>query len=187
MTTRNNLFALAAALTLASPAAFAGAHTSAKAAPATKAAPAAKAAAPAKAATPATATAKMQLTISKIQAERQQMLAENLPLTAEQAPAFWKTYRDYSNEAGKLFQREGQLMLEFINNFDNLSQEEAKSLLDDFLKVETSFLKLKKKYVSRYRKVLSETQTFRYFQIQAKIDDILAYEMGKNIPMVSTK
>jgi hypothetical protein len=181
MTTRNNLFALAAALTLASPAAFAGAHTAAKAAPATKAAPAAKAA------TPATATAKMQLTISKIQAERQQMLAENLPLTAEQAPAFWKTYRDYSNEAGKLFQREGQLMLEFINNFDNLSQEEAKSLLDDFLKVETSFLKLKKKYVSRYRKVLSETQTFRYFQIQAKIDDILAYEMGKNIPMVSTK
>jgi len=79
MTTRNNLFALAAALTLASPAAFAGAHTAAKAAPATKAAPAAKAA------TPATATAKMQLTISKIQAERQQMLAENLPLTAEQA------------------------------------------------------------------------------------------------------
>jgi polyhydroxyalkanoate synthesis regulator phasin len=181
MTTRNNLFALAAALTLASPAAFAGAHTAAKAAPATKAAPAAKAA------TPATATAKMQLTISKIQAERQQMLAENLPLTAEQAPAFWKTYREYSNEAGKLFQKEGQLMLEFINNFDNLSQEEAKSLLDDFLKVETSFLKLKKKYVSRYRKVLSETQTFRYFQIQAKIDDILAYEMGKNIPMVSTK
>jgi len=175
MTARKNLFALAAALTLASSAAFAGAHT------------AAKAATPAPAATPATDTAAMQLTISQVQAERQQIVAENLPLTAEQAPAFWKTYREYSNERAKLVQSEGQLMLEFINNFDDLSQEQAKSLLDDFLKVENSSLKLKKKYVSRYRKVLSETQTFLYFQIEAKMDDVLAYEMSQLIPLASPK
>ena len=174
MTTRNNLLALAAALTLASPAAFSGAHTTAPAAPAA-------------AATPATDTAAMQLTISQVQAERQQIVAENLPLTAEQAPAFGKPTVSIPTNEPKLVQSEGQLMLEFINNFDNLSQQQAKSLVDDFLKVENGYLKLKKKYLSRYRKVLSETQTFRYFQIEAKMDDVLAYEMSQLIPLVSSK
>ncbi|MDG2155800.1 MAG: hypothetical protein P8M26_07645, partial [Gammaproteobacteria bacterium] len=165
----------AAALTLASSAAFAGAHT------------AAKAATPAPAATPATDTAAMQLTISQVQAERQQIVAENLPLTAEQAPAFWKTYREYSNERAKLVEQEGQLILEFINNYDNLSEKQAKDLIDSFLKVDNGYLKLKKKYVSRYRKSLSETQTFRYFQIENKMDDILAYEMSSLIPLIMPK
>ena len=127
--------------------------------------------------------AAIQLTISQIQAGRQQIVAENLPLTAEQAPAFWETYREYANERAKLSDQELSLIMEFRNNFDDLSEESAKELVDDYLKLEQSTLKLKKKYLGKFRKVLSQTQTLRYFQIENKLDDILAYEVAQIIPL----
>ena len=139
--------------------------------------------APATNPTPANQTAAMQLTISQLQANRQQVVAENLPLTAGQAEDFWNLYREFSNERAKLVEQEVKLILDFRNNFDNLSEDQAKALLDNYLKIETQSQKLTKKYINRYRKVLTQTQTLRYFQIENKLDDILAFEMAQVIPL----
>ena len=127
--------------------------------------------------------AAMQLTISEIQANRQRVVAENLQLTAEQAPAFWETYRDYANERAKLSEKEVTLIVEFANNYDNMSEEAAKQLVDDHIKIEKNTLKLKQKYLPKFRKVLSQIQTLRYFQIENKLDDIMAYEVNLVIPL----
>ncbi len=167
MTIRKSALALGASLSLVASFAIAGGHTEA----------------PAANPTPADQTAAMQLTISQMQANRQQVVAENLPLTAEQSEGFWNIYREFSNERAKLVEQEVKLILEFRNNFDNLSQDQAKTLLDDYLKIEAKSQKLTKKYINRYRKVLTQTQTLRYFQIENKLDDILAYEMAQVIPL----
>ncbi len=165
MNLRNAFIALGACITLAQPA-FSGGHEGAGAA-----------------AAPADETAAVQLAISQIQANRQQVVAENLPLTAEQAPQFWEIYRDYAADRAKLADKEVALILEFRDNFDDLSDEMAKRLLDDYLEVDTKAIKLKKKYLKKFRTVLTETQTLRYFQIENKLDDILAYETAQIIPL----
>src|SRR5262245_38207686 len=45
------------------------------------------------------------LSRAEIQTERQAIVAENLPLSEEQAKAFWPVYRDYRAAAAKLGDR----------------------------------------------------------------------------------
>jgi len=167
MTIRTDFLALGICLSLAGTTAFAGGHESGE--------PTAQIA--------ADETAAMQLSISQIQAGRQQVVAENLPLTAEQAPEFWAIYREYANKRAALSEQDIKLILEFSNNFDNLSEDGAKQLVDDYLKIEEKTLKLKQSYLRKFRKVLTQTQTLRYFQIENKLDDIIAYEVAQIVPL----
>ena len=167
MTIRKVFLALSVCLGLVANTAIGGAHASAQSA----------------ASVSADEIAAMQLIVSEIQAGRQQIVAENLALTAEQAPLFWETYRQYTNERALLSKQEIKLIVDFSNSYDNLSQETAKQLVDDYIKMESQAMKLKKKYLKKFRKVLTETQTMRYFQIEHKLDNIISYEISQLVPL----
>lgn len=56
-------------------------------------------------------------------------------------------------------------------------------MLDDFMKLQDDILRLQKKYLSNFRKVLSEKKTLRYFQIENKMDTIIEYDLAQVVPL----
>ena len=120
---------------------------------------------------------------AQIQSNRQALVAENLGLTAEESEKFWPVYRQFQTERNKLVDRRVELLIRFRDNFDSLTNDQARKLLDDYLKFADDRNKLRKKYARIFARVLPEKKVLRYFQIENKIDTIIEYDLAQVVPL----
>ena len=119
-----------------------------------------------------------------IQADRQAIVAEALPLTDDQAKAFWPLFREYRGEMEKLGDRAVDLMLDYAKNMDTLTDEKAAALLDEYLKIQRDEIKVKQAWLPKFRKVLPPKTVTRFYQIEGKLDTLLRFEAAAQIPLV---
>lgn len=126
----------------------------------------------------------MQMVRDKIRADKKLLIAENLPLTAAEAKAFWPVYDRYQQELSALNDRMIKLIREYANNYQTMSDQTAKRLMDEYLAIDAARLKLRQAYLPRFRKVLREKQVARYYQLENKVQTAVAYELAAEIPLV---
>jgi hypothetical protein len=126
----------------------------------------------------------MQMVRDKIRADKKLLIAEHLPLTAAEAKAFWPVYDRYQGELSALNDRMIKLIKEYANNYQTMSDQTAKKLIDEYLAIEAARLKIRQAYVPRFRKVLRERQVARYYQIENKIQAAVSYDLAAEIPLV---
>ena len=126
----------------------------------------------------------MEIVKEKIRTDKKLFIASNMQLTESEAKSFWPVYEAYQAELGKLREREGKLIEEFATNFESMSDDVAKKLLDDSLSIDSDHQKLRQSYLSKIRGVLPDKKVARYYQLESKIDAVLEYEMARRIPLV---
>jgi hypothetical protein len=126
----------------------------------------------------------MQMVRDKIRADKKLLIAENLSLTAAEAKAFWPVYDRYQQELSALNDRMIKLIREYANNYQTMSDQTAKKLMDEYLAIDAARLKLRQAYLPRFRKVLREKQVARYYQLENKVQAAVAYELAAEIPLV---
>jgi hypothetical protein len=126
----------------------------------------------------------MDLVKEKIRTDKKLFIATNLQLTESEAKDFWPVYDAYQAQLGKLGDREIKLINEFAANYETMSDDVAKNLLDDSLSIDSDHLKLRQSYLSKFRGVLPDKKVARYYQLESKIDAVLEYEMARRIPLV---
>jgi hypothetical protein len=126
----------------------------------------------------------MQMLRDKIRADKKLLIAENLPLTEAEAKAFWPVYEKYQKEMSALNDRMIKLIREYANNYQAMSDQTAKKLMDEYLAIDAARLKIRQAYVPRFRKVLREKQVARYYQLENKAQAAVNYELAAEIPLV---
>ena len=124
------------------------------------------------------------LTRAEIQTERQAIVAANLPLTEEQAKAFWPLYREYRLEMAGLGDSYVKLIEDFAKNYEGLTDEQAKKLLEDMLSNQKQETKIKSDWISKFGKVMPMTAVARFYQIENKLDAIVRLEVAAEVPLV---
>lgn len=125
----------------------------------------------------------IELIKSQISTQRQALVAENLNLTEAQTDAFWPLYREFQSKRGPLIDRRIKLLQDFRDNFDGLTDEQSGDIIDRWLKLEDDIVKLRKQYVKKFRKILPEKATLRYFQVETKLDTIINYDLSRVTPL----
>jgi Spy/CpxP family protein refolding chaperone len=118
-----------------------------------------------------------------LQAERTKTVANNLQLTEAEAAKFWPLYNEYRGETSKLDDRALALLNDFAANYDALSDEKAKDLLKRQLALEDDRLKLRRGYVGKFEKVVPPKKVARYYQIERKLDAMVAFEAARSVPL----
>jgi G:T/U-mismatch repair DNA glycosylase len=126
----------------------------------------------------------MQMLRDKIRADKKLLIAENLPLTEAEAKAFWPVYEKYQKEMSALNDRMIKLIREYANNYQAMSDQTAKKLMDEYLAIDAARLKIRQAYVPRFRKVLREKLVARYYQLENKAQAAVNYELAAEIPLV---
>jgi hypothetical protein len=126
----------------------------------------------------------MQMVRDKIRADKKLIIAENLPLTPAEAKAFWPVYDSYQQELSALNDRMIKLIKEYANNYQTMSDQTAKKLMDEYLAIDAARLKIRQAYVPKFRKVLREKQVARYYQLENKVQAAVSYELAAEIPLV---
>lgn len=127
----------------------------------------------------------MDILRQKIQADKKLVVAQAMQLTDAEAPGFWPVYDAYQADLGKINAQLGQVIKAYAAAYraDTLTNEKAKELMDEVLKIEQAEVDLKKAHMPKLGAVVSQVKVARYLQIENKIRALLKYELAGDIPL----
>jgi hypothetical protein len=130
------------------------------------------------------ANANLDVLRDTIRANRKALVAVNLRLTDAEAKDFWPVYDRYEKDLKEVNDRLVQVLDDYSSHFKDLSDEQAKKLLDDYLAVEEDRAKLRRTYVADFGKTLPGKKVARFYQIENKMDAVIRYDLAATIPVV---
>lgn len=132
------------------------------------------------------ASTNMEILRQKIKADKKLVVAANMQLTEAEAKKFWPIYEAYQDDLDKLNKRLGKLIVEYaeVYNKGMVPDATAKKLLAEALAIEEAEVKMKRSYVPKLEKAVSEMKAARYIQIENKIRAIIRYELAAQVPLV---
>lgn len=128
----------------------------------------------------------MQILRDKIRADKKLVVATNMELTESEAKDFWPIYEQYQKDLQKINRRMANLLESYADDFRNksLTDEKAKNLIDEALKIDRAEADLKSTYAPKLSKALPITKAVRYLQIENKIRAVVKYDIASGVPLV---
>ena len=122
-----------------------------------------------------------------VKADRQAIVATNLPLTDTEARAFWPVYKEYRGDIEKLGDRAATLLTEYAANFETMTDEKASTFLKELMALERARVKVRESHGPKVLAVLPAVKAARFFQIENKLDAIVNMALASEIPLVPVK
>lgn len=124
---------------------------------------------------------------AELKADRQALVAANLPLSDGESKAFWPVYKEYRTDVEKLGDRLAKLIVAYAADFETMTDAKADAFFKDSLSIDRDKVALREKYVPRVRAVLPAKKAARFFQIENKLDAIVNVSLASEIPLVPVK
>lgn len=126
----------------------------------------------------------IELTRLALQRQRDDLVNQFMQLNLKEVGAFIPVYEEYRREMGKLGDRTQRVILDYAENQDNLSDQKALAMLDEWLKIKEAEVNLRMKSVEDFKRVLPPKKVLRFFQLDNKFDVIVNYNLSGSIPLV---
>ncbi len=120
-----------------------------------------------------------------VAAERKLIVATNVGLTDAEADAFWPVYNDYREAMRKVEDRRVNLLRELAAEFETLSGERAQEMLKTSMSIDEERIKIQRKHLKSFNKVLPLKKVVRYYQIESKLDTLIEADIAKSVPLVN--
>ena len=126
----------------------------------------------------------VELMRSDLRNGKTELLTEALKLSDADGAKFWPIQREYETELAKVGDQRIQLLKDYAANYDSLTAEMAKSLLDRAFKIESSRLTVLKKYTDKVAKAVSPSVAARFAQVEALVNSLIDLKLRAETPLV---
>ena len=131
---------------------------------------------------------KLQLDINiqrkVINDQRNTALAYNMSFTQIEKEKFWPVYREYREAMGSVGDKRVAVIVEYAEYMNSMSQARAKQLLDRSFAVQKESIKVKERYVRKFRKFLPDTKVVRLMQVENRMDSMIDLKLAEGIPLM---
>jgi hypothetical protein len=118
------------------------------------------------------------------QLERKAVVTEELAMTNAESVAFWPVYEAYSADLRAVDDRLLQLILDYAATYNNVSDDMARDMVDDYLDIEMDRLKVRSRYVRKFDDVLPPKTLARFIQLENKMNVIAQLYLAEEIPLI---
>lgn len=132
----------------------------------------------------AQAKAAIEAARAELRADREKLIAANLPLTSAQADAFWPLYRQYAADRAKAWDLRIQVVLDYAAAYPEVDDATAADLVKRSLKWNREMTRLTESYVKKFNRILPATTVMRLLQIESRIDTAIAMRLQGGMPLV---
>jgi len=119
-----------------------------------------------------------------IKNKRKIFIEEVMELTPQEKEKFWPLYAEFESGLSKIRRERIELALKFIQNHENLSNDEAMAMLKQRWRLDSNELKLKQAYADKFKQVFPGRKVVRFFQAENKFETAAIAELYGNIPMI---
>ena len=123
--------------------------------------------------------------IAQLQADKRAVVLKAMALDDTQVLAFTPIYDAYQADRKKLMERSINLLNSYASNYDSMTDDAAKGLLKDWLKIKDDEDALMDKYVKKFDKVLPTTKVLRFVQIENKLNTLLSLPSVQAVPLAT--
>jgi hypothetical protein len=98
--------------------------------------------------------------MDKIKSLKIAFITERLNLSSDEAAVFWPVYNEHEDAIEKLRMRERTEVRARLQNFQNISDQEIQSLMDDFLALENERNNRNMAFLKKMNNLISARKTF---------------------------
>ena len=98
--------------------------------------------------------------MDKIKSLKVAFITEQVGLTSKEATMFWPVYNEHEEALSQIRRKERAEIRSKMADFENLSENEASKLLDQFIELEREKQELNIVFLSNIRDVISPKKTF---------------------------
>lgn len=132
------------------------------------------------------AEARRDIAISRrlINDQRNTALAFNMSFTQKEKEAFWPLYRKYRDAMSKVGDKRLDVIVDYAENYDVMTQEKARELLDRSFIYEEQALKVKQIYAKKFRRILPDIKVTRLMQLENRMDAAVLLKFSEGIPLM---
>ena len=126
----------------------------------------------------------IELLRSDVKTKKVAIVTEVMQFTNEEANAFWPVYREYDLELSKIGDARIALIKDYARNYETMTDEKAKELVEGTLKLEGKRTKLKTKYFKKFDKVLPSKTVAKFFQLENQINLLIDLQIASELPLI---
>jgi len=138
------------------------------------------------AATPVVAggTDLIEIMRSDLRTEKMAIVTRAMQLTEAQSEKFWPVYKEYEVDMVKLNDERVNIIKEYAANYDSMTDEVAKSLIDRSFKLRDARNKTLKKYVTKMSKAVDMKTAARWAQVEAALGSAIDLQIASELPLL---
>ncbi|MGP0098632.1 MAG: hypothetical protein ACLPHI_16460 [Terriglobales bacterium] len=119
-----------------------------------------------------------------LRAQRKEIVAQNMTLTADEATKFWPIFDQYRKEAIKPNDERWAVIKDYAANYNTMTDAQAQDYIKRSTAVDQELLALRMRYVAVFEKAISPKKTALWYQIDRRIDLLINLQLSTQIPMV---
>ena len=121
---------------------------------------------------------------SDLRTEKMTIVTKAMQLTEEQSEKFWPVYKEYETDMVKLNDERVNIIKEYAANYDSMTDEVAKNLIDRSFKLREARNKTLKKYVSKMSKAVDIKTAARWAQVEAALGSAIDLQIASELPLL---
>ena len=106
--------------------------------------------------------------LKRLQEQKVDFFTKRLGLTNQESKKFWPVYNDYQNRKNMISQERKNTVKYFLENSENIGEEETAELLDKYISYQKKETKLLEDYTNKFREFLPEKKVIRIFILEVQ-------------------
>jgi len=115
------------------------------------------------------------------------LVSDFMNLDGAKADAFWKLYDEYEGQRKELGKKRIDLMEQYANNYDGMSDEVADKWMSDVIKLGNSTDKLLVTYYKKIKKATDPVTALKFWHVEMYILTSIRQAIASELPFVKGK
>ena len=129
----------------------------------------------------------MQLLRQDLRAQKQKLIAQNLPMTETEAVKFWAVYNRYGDELRQINDEKYRLIKEYGEEWPAMTNDQALIYIRRWLEVDQQVQQLRLKYVPEVSQVLPGKKAATFFQLDRRINMMIDIQLSSQLPLAHAR
>lgn len=120
-----------------------------------------------------------------LRSDKKQLIALNVPLTADEATKFWPVYDQYAGEMSKVYDEFYAIIKEYAANQKTLTDAQASSMINRWAAIQVQQAQTRQRYIPIVEKVIPARKAALFFQIDRRLYELMDLQVAAQIPLVA--
>jgi len=119
-----------------------------------------------------------------LQANRTDLIAKNVQLTADQAAKFWPLYQKFQAEQNAIIDEQLKAVVQYVAKYDTLDDATASAWVKALFDRDGRMNALRQKWLPSFQEVLPTRLALRVIQIDRRLSLVQQMEISARVPLV---
>ena len=123
-----------------------------------------------------------------LRAAQDQIIRDEMTFTVEEAEKFWPAYEAYREDVAEVRARQSEIVEAYLRAYwdGDVTDKMAADLVEDYLDVKQDIIKVQRKHLKKFRKILPPRKVGRFYQLEIKFDADIDAQLALSVPLMET-